>query len=398
MTPPAGDRLALGGLLAHDDPRRIAAQRRSSLELDDSPPLTAYEEPSPNRTTDDDGPTSWEPIDLAAVLAGVTVPGPTLWAHKRGHHLLYAGRTHSFQGQSETLKSWAAQGVVAAELQADADVLYVDYEDDEAGVVNRLLALGVPGPAIAAHLVYVRPDEPLIDRQQRYTRAGLRFAELLEERPWRLGVVDGVTEAMTTEGLEVNDNADAARFARRILRPIADTGAAALAIDHVTKNGEAGRHAIGAQHKLSGLTGAAFRFEPLRPLSRAVGADPVVGTVKVVVVKDRPGHVRGHSADGTAGILSVTAWPDGGVDVEIVDAADLGDAGADLELAGRLLDYLTTYEGASKNAIEKDVVGKTDALRAALGWLIGKGWVDVRKEGQAHRHYVTELGRTEASR
>lgn len=341
--------------------------------------------------------TSWEPIPLLAALEGEEVPPPSVLAHRRGHRLLYAARTHTFQGPSESLKSWMAQAATREVLAEGGHVLYVDFEDDERGVVTRLRALGVPDEQMLTQLVYVRPDEPLMDSRDRYTRAGLRFAELIGERTWALAVVDGVTEAMTTEGLELNDNADAARFARRILRPLAETGAAVVAIDHQTKSGEGGRFAIGAQHKLAGLTGAAFRFEPERPLGRAAGSEPVVGLVKVTVSKDRPGHVRSKAPDGLVGKLQVTAWPDGKVDAEIVDPADLGDVGADLALVARILDHLATYDGSSSNQLEKAIQGKAAGIRAAVTWMVGKKWIRVVKEGQAHRHYLTDDGRREVS-
>lgn len=339
---------------------------------------------------------SWEPVDVLAAIRAGGPPPPTVFAHARGHRLLYPGRTHAFFGPSESLKSWAAQAGTAEQLIEGGHVLYLDYEDDAAGVGARLVALGVPEEAIEKRLVYIRPDEPLITRKGTYTPGGLRFAEILEQRRWSLGVLDGMTDAMSTEGLDLNDNADAATFSRRLLRPIADRGAAALAIDHQPKNAaETGRFAIGAQHKLAGLTGAAFRFEPQRPLGRPDGTEAKVGVSKVTISKDRPGYLRGRSHDGLVGLFRVTAWPDGKVDAEMVDPADLGDQGVDLALAGRLLRHLATYEGASKNQLEETVTGKRDAIRATVVWLIGKGWVRVEKEGQAHRHYLTAEGRQE---
>lgn len=340
--------------------------------------------------------TSWEPIDLRGALTGEGPPPPTVLRHARGHHLLYAGRSHWFIGASESCKSWGAQAAVAEVLTAGGDVFYIDYEDDERGVVSRLVALGVPEDRIVAGLCYVRPNEPLIDRQGRYTPGGMRFHSLLAERPWVLGIVDGVTEAMATEGLDPNDNSDAALFNRRIMRPIADEGAAAVAIDHQPKNaGETGRFAIGAQHKLSGLTGAAYRFETQRPFGRAMDSQPNIGIVKVTVSKDRPGYVRGRSPEGTVALFRLTSWPDGGVDAELVDAVDLGDEGADMVVALAVLQHLDTYEGESSRRLEDTVAGNSATIRAATKWLVNKGWVRVEKQGQRHAHYLTEAGRRE---
>lgn len=338
--------------------------------------------------------TTWEPIDLRAALAGERPPPPTIWHHKRGHALLYAGRTHVLAGESESLKSWALQAAAVEVLGGGGDVLYLDYEDDELGVVERLLALGAKPDDVLEHLVYLRPDEPTRTRSGEYTPGGLRYEELLVERQWRLVILDGTTEAMTTEGMDPDrGNADAATFNRRFLKRAAATGAAAVAIDHVVKNAEGGRYALGAGHKLAGLTGAQFVFKPQRPLRRALTDQPEVGIVKVSVTKDRPGWIRGRGDE--VGLWRITAWPDGKVDAEMIDAADLGDDGADMRLAGEILSYLDTYNGASKNQLEEGLTGKRDGIRAAVTWMIGKNWIRVEKEGQAHRHYLTDEGRAE---
>ena len=60
--------------------------------------------------------------------------------------------------------------------------------------------------------------------------------------------MDGITEAMSLHGLQLQDNNDVARFMVMLPRRFARTGAAALLIDHVTKDRETrGRYAIGAQ-------------------------------------------------------------------------------------------------------------------------------------------------------
>lgn len=56
--------------------------------------------------------------------------------------------------------------------------------------------------------------------------------------------------------------------------------------------------------------------------------------------------------------------------------------------------HLDTYEGAAKNGLEKDITGNAEAIRAATAWMVNEGWVEVRKEGNAHRHYLTDAGHT----
>lgn len=340
-------------------------------------------------------PTTWRPVDLTEALAGVDIPPPDLWHRSDDVPLLYRGRVHWFQGESESCKSWAAQIVAVDQLNHGHDVLYIDNEDDDRGVVARLLALGANPQAIAAHLVYIRPDEALRDRHGAYTDAWADLAAVLEQRTYRLCIIDGVTEAMTVEGLNMLDNTDIAGWMRLLPKRIAALGAAVVCIDHVTKNGETqGRYAIGGQHKLAGVTGAAYRFTALRPLARATGTDPIIGTIAVTVMKDRPGYVRGRSPEGKVGTLSITAYPDGGV-TAVIDPHGKGPVVADMAVAGRILTYLSTYDGSSKNKIETEVEGNSGRVREALLWLVEKEWVRVEIKGQSHKHWLTPEGRTE---
>ena len=64
-------------------------------------------------------------------------------------------------------------------------------------------------------------------------------------------------------------------------------------------------------------------------------------------------------------------------------------------LCRRIVEYLTSYEGASKAAIERDVDGKTDRVRDAVRWMAAeeRAWVRIERSGQTHRHFVTDAGR-----
>ncbi len=187
---------------------------------------------------------TWHPVDLTAALTKADIEPPTMWERSDGQRFIYPARVHWFQGESESLKSWAAQIVVAEQVSAGAHVLYIDLEDDDRSVVARLLALGASPDDIAAHLIYVRPDEPMHPDD---------LAALLALHPYGLAVIDGVTEAMTLDQLSYLDNTDIATWMRALPKKIARTGAAVICIDHVTKATESqGRYAIGGQHKLAG--------------------------------------------------------------------------------------------------------------------------------------------------
>ncbi len=338
---------------------------------------------------------SWAPVDLTGALAGDDVEPPTLFSRSDGVCLLYPGRTHAFQGESETCKSWAAQLAVKQTIAKGGNVLYIDFEDDVGGVVARLRSLGLSDVQIAGHFTYIRPDEPLHGRHGEATPASSDLLTALEARgPFALAIVDGVTEAMTTEGLDLISNADIATWMRLIPRRLARTGAAVVVLDHVTKDqATQGRYALGGQHKLSGLSGACYKFSLLKYFARSSGSEPVDGRFAITVTKDRPGYVRAHAGDDKVGELHLTSWPDGGVSAT-VEPPQSGTA-TDAKVVARILEYLDIYDGSSKNAIEVGVEGRGTAIRDSLQAMAEAGQVRVELKGRSHLHWLTDLGRAE---
>jgi predicted transcriptional regulator len=322
------------------------------------------------------------------------VPPPELLHRSDGVPLLYRAKVHWFQGESESYKSWAAQIAVADCLKAEMKALYVDFEDDQNSVAARLIALGVPAESIAnpERFVYVRPDEPLRDRNGIPLPGSTDFDPILRE-PFDIAIIDGVTEAMTTEGFSLMDNADIAKWMRLLPKRIADrTGAAVISIDHVVKNKDAqGRYALGGQHKLAGVTGATYRFTTTRQLGRAT-TKPITGSVMITVEKDRPGWVRGRqSGDGRIAVLEITSWPDDTVDARLLPP-DEARTPPPWDLCREILELLRAYPGLSKTRIETELDGKAATIREALKWLTGQGWVSVTQSGQTHRHTITAEG------
>lgn len=338
-------------------------------------------------------PSTWTPVPLDGALSGVEPPPPSILQRCDGLALVYPGRTHWFQGESESGKSWLAQLAVVDVIRGGGTVLYVDFEDDVSSVVARLLALALTPAQIADRFVYLHPGEPLEDARGRHTVGSVDLGTLLTDRRFDLAVIDGVTEAMTTEGLSLLDNADVARWLRRLPHRITPLGTAVICVDHVTKAREdRSRYAIGGAHKLNGLTGAAYTLQTVRAFGRSAG-EPMTGVVLVDVVKDRPGCIRGRCPDGKVGVLKLTSWPDGGVTghIEMAGTTTMPDA----RLIQAIAEYLLIYEGSTGRAIEDGVPGKGVSIRAALAWMAEaeRGFVTVERVGTSHRHFLTDAGR-----
>ena len=272
----------------------------------------------------------------------------------------------------------------------------VDFEDSEHGVVARLLALGLSAKQILDHLTYLRPDEPLYTSKGVMTVGGGDLEKILQARTYTLAIVDGVTEAMTVEGLELVSNADVATWMRRVSKRIARTGAAVVVLDHLAKDKQSqGRFALGGQHKLAGLTDAAYKFTIKRYFARAQ-SEEVNGSVILTVEKDRPGYVRAwaKSEQKIIGELRLTSYPDGGVTASI--EPPLKGLAINKEMVGKILGHLSIYDGSTMTRIEEGVGGKASSVRTCLRWMAGpeQEFIRVEKKGQSHLHWLTDLGRS----
>lgn len=328
---------------------------------------------------------SWRRIDLLALLdSGVESAKPTLGTRSDGASLLYSGARHDFHGPPESLKSWL--GLVCAKelLGGGGVVVWIDFEDHETQLIERLVALGVSREQLD-HFRYVRPVEPLGAATQIDLRLEIAGAGLV--------VVDGVTEAMALHGLDPLSNRDVAAFATNIPRIATANAAAFVAIDHVAK-GENGRGAIGAQHKLAALD-ASYLVTCSEPFARGRR-----GVARIRVAKDRRGHVRGSAGggarptwaefvlDGTGAGGKITA------EIRIPHSTghdESGDYFRPTTLMRRVSEYVANYEdGAeppSRNRIERATTGKAEAVRSAIDALVREGYLSEQEGERGSKRY-----------
>lgn len=325
---------------------------------------------------------TWQPVDLGAALDSTTVdPEPVLLERDDGMRLLYNGKVHTISGESESMKTWFVLLACATVINDGYHALFIDYEDSATGIASRLVALGCQRDTIVNCFHYVRPGEPY------GPPAAAVLARHLPD-PKAIVVIDGVTEGMAAHGLDPLSNADVAAFQARLPKPFAATGAIVAMIDHVTKNREQrGRYAIGAQHKLAAVDGAAYVLEVMKPFGRGLH-----GMAKIVVAKDRAGHVRGRSPTNLAGFLHLHSQPDGSVIGSIAApkaAASTPDDGAAFRptiLMQRVSEYVEANPGMAGRSILTAVRGKTDHKKLALELLKREGYIVAQRAGSAHLH------------
>lgn len=275
---------------------------------------------------------TWEPIDLTDVTNGTfQALAPSVMLRTDDVAMLYRGMVHACVGESESGKSILFHAETAKALMQGFRVLFIDFESDRVTVVNRLMQLGAAPQQIVRNLHYVNPDTNPLHMDTVDNNAWLR----LLSRKYYLAVLDGVTEAFSVFGVGTNDNDDVTRWGRAVPRRIAkETGAAVVVIDHVGKDREArGRFAIGAQSKMSYLTGASYMVEILEPLG--VG---MIGRLSIRIGKDRPGQVRPKSGPWRKGDRTQPTA------VAVIDSTE----------PGRINYTLQPYDSGSTSAASSD--------------------------------------------
>lgn len=344
--------------------------------------------PLPERRSRMSASSPWTPIDLHAVLRrGLVGEPPHVLERSDGTCLLYRGKLHSISGEPETGKGWAVMHAVQQTLSGGARVVYLDFEDTAETFVSRLVALGVPETAFD-QVAYFPPAT---------THAGLALDVLDGELALgpALAVIDGVTEALAWEGLDLQSNADVAKWFTMVPRRLAASGAAVVMVDHVTKDRLGrGRFAIGAQHKLAGVD-VAFTLESTVAFGR--GHD---GVSTLHVQKDRPGYLREHAHHSRIGELRLVSHADGAVTVVLDPPATAGSSRQDARL-GALMERvslaLEEAPGLSKKSLRRSVTGNNAAKDDALARLIRDANVRVEQDGQAMRHFCVRPFRQAAS-
>jgi hypothetical protein len=269
---------------------------------------------------------------------------------------------------------------------AGNDVLFIDFESDAATVTERLLMFGATPEAIREHFTYIRPEvDPRASTELPAWHAMLG-------RSYVLAVIDGVTDSLGVFGYSSKDNDDVAAWMRVLPKNIATrTGAAVAVIDHVTKDSDSrGRFAIGAQAKMSGLTGSGYTVEVAEPLGRGLR-----GVIVLRVGKDRPGYVRGVSGpmrktDRTQEAARITVDSTVDPDRPVVtvgtprDAESLADDARAFRFTGYMERISMLLEADSEpltgNRIDGLVSGKRADIMQALDSLVAEGYV-ARRDG-----------------
>ena len=341
---------------------------------------------------EDDQPSSWEPVDLASIK-DIEVKADRV-KRSDGVGLLYPGRIHWLMSAPEQGKTWVMLAWAKQVLDNGGKVLILDFEDEAVAFKERMRGMGTKDDVLLDQdrVRYLQIDDGLglATFQPRPTHVE-QYEQLLEWKPDFVGL-DGVTEAMSLEGLSPLDNAESAAWIRQQIKPFTRAGATAVVLDHKAKNVEgANRYAIGAQHKLAALDGVAYNVEAVRNFGRHPGdhGDSIEGLIRLTITKDRAGAVRGAVGPGDiAADLDIRVDPDGGVSAVF----NPPDTRGSVDLRGRILQHLLVYPGCTQSKIGGDIQGNRQDLIAEAKRMVNEGLIDIEISGQSHNHHLTDAG------
>jgi DNA-binding transcriptional ArsR family regulator len=336
-------------------------------------------------------PSSWRPIPLNGPVED-DAPPSILAIQGTSRFLLYPGSTNSISGESESGKSLLALAAAREVIDRGGRVLWLDYEDTRRRFISRLESMSFP-QELRSSIDYLNPVHSIWNRRDnRATDAHVDFVRLLERGRYEFAVVDTMTGAMSVEGLDPNIGTEVEAIQRELMgRIVKETGAGVLTLDHVTKANEGrGRYAIGSERKLSGITGAAYAIEVTRPWSRALGGEPVYGTALLKITKDRPGYVRGGRSElSTVATIEVTADPDGGLRLRVVDPRDTV-TNPPHELIVEVLRRVRLDGPVTANKVAESIEKKRATVLGVVDWLREKGALDSETQGRGRYLTVNE--------
>lgn len=350
--------------------------RENSHEQGEQTKTVVLEPPGPSRVQDHTGtgpgpvrdradhPLGARYFDVAALLEGTLPepPSPTYGLRTDAHALIYASEVNLVFGDPEGGKTWFALAAAREVLgeHGDGRVLILDLDHNgPAATVTRLLSMGAALAALSdrSRFLYVEPEDRL------------HIHAVVEDmKVWQphIVVLDSLGELLPMFGSSSNSADEYTSAHSAVLKPLAKTGAAVIAIDHLAKGSDSrtlGPGGTTAKRRTVG--GVSLRVRVKDAFTPGKG-----GSAYLTVNKDRHGGVRHHCPTGDreplAGVFELKPTADSRLE-PIIHAPENGQsAPADFTIGARDPARLSD-DVAKLSALETPPTSKRD-VQDRMGW------------------------------
>lgn len=257
-------------------------------------------------------------VDIAALLDGTLAepPRPTILKRTDGNALFYDGQVNLVFGDPESGKTWVCLAAGTESLNRGGRVVVIDLDHNgPAATVRRLVNLGADVMALRdpKRFRYTEPE----DRLELLTVV----MDMAEFQPSVI-VVDSVGELLPLFGSSSNSADDFTTVHTRVLKPLARTGAAVLAVDHLAKGADSRSHGPGGTAaKRRAIGGVSIRVKVKSAFTPGRGGSAVLS-----LNKDRHGGLRAVCPVGDrepiAGTFRLKAFTDDVLEYDIIAPAE----------------------------------------------------------------------------
>lgn len=257
-------------------------------------------------------------VDIAALLDGTLAdpPRPTVLKRADGNCLFYPEQVNLVFGDPESGKTWLCLAAAVEVLNNRGRVVVIDLDHNgPAATVRRLVNLGADVMALRDpdRFRYTEPE----DRIELMTVV----ADMADFHP-SVVIVDSVGELLPLFGSSSNSADDFTTVHTRVLKPLARTGAAVLAVDHLAKGADSRSHGPGGTAaKRRAIGGISIRVKVKSAFTPGRGGSAVLS-----LNKDRHGGLRAVCPVGDrepiAGTFRLKAFTDDVLEYDIIAPAE----------------------------------------------------------------------------
>ena len=308
---------------------------------------------------------------------------PALLTRSDGATIFYAGKVNTVFGEPGMAKCWVALKTALEALENGGRVLWWDFEDKPDTMYRRAKALGKLDLITGENVAFIKDNNILELDEDGLPNLALTCAVewLAEGGIYSVVIID----AAESSGAP-SDGSPVTEWGKEKVQPFSSRSVGALILDHVPKRRqERPRGAIGSQHKLAKIDGAAIA------ITGKAWTKTQDGALVLRLEKDRQGDVPGNVG---AKIAVVKGHYEGELLTISIDPPNQDDDGEE-DVYMMLLDVIGAAgaEGVrGTKALMGMVKGKNGPKHEAISMLIGDGLVVQTKDGKAQVHTITDAG------